>query len=285
MARKKVKKPAKTQKAKKPAARSLAMPLEKLPDLPQRAGLPAKDSIIGITSLPAAQMAGAAAGATKYRIIHTNETDEYEKAAASPTAFMAAAKAAPSGDNFAGTDRKAAKLSIANAPIENFGDVKDLIEKLPPEATMKAHQPKISEASTSNRVQEEEKNVHVKAFIYALSKESDNDFHLILGRDPKATPEVYMTMELSGLPPANAASFHTLQAVRNTFKQFYTAKVGNLPGPGYDFPDPPIPVEVEGSLFFDIKHASGTRPGPKSLKSRMPVIWEVHPITKMTFEG
>jgi len=291
MARKKAK-AAKTQKAKKPAVRSLAMPIENLPDLPPRAGLPAKDSIIGITSLPATQMAGAVAAAPKYRIIHTNETDEYEKAAASPAAFAAAAKAAkaakagPSSDNFAGTDRKAAKLSIANAPTENFNDVKDLIATFPSEATMKAHQPKISVAATSGRVKEEERNVHVKAFIYALSREKDNDFHLILGRDPKATPEVYMTMELSGLPPSNSASFAKMKAARDTFKQFYTTNVGNLPGPGYDFPDPPIPVEVEGSPFFDMTHATsgGSRPGPKSLKSRMPVIWEVHPITKMTFE-
>ena len=43
--------------------------------------------------------------------------------------------------------------------------------------------------------------MHVTAFMYAVSREADNDFHLIIGGDPKATPEMYMTMELSGLPP------------------------------------------------------------------------------------
>lgn len=286
--KKATKKPAK-KSAKKPAVRTIAMPLEQLPDLPHRAGMPAKDSIIGISTLPVpAAMAGAVAAGPRYRVIHTNETDEYEKAAASPQAFaLAAAKAktAVVSDNYAGTDRKAAKLSISTAATENFNDVKDLIGTLPAEAAMKNHNPKIKTAATQNRVKEEDRNVHVKAFIYALSREADNDFHLILGRDPSATPEMYMTMELSGLPLSNAASFQTLQAVRNTFKQFYTQNVGNLPGPGYDFPDPPIPVEVDGSLFFDITHATsgGSRPGPKSLKSRMPVIWEVHPITKMDF--
>jgi len=277
---------------KKPAVRALAMPLENLPDLPHRAGMPAKDSIIGISTLPAATtMAGAVAAAPKYRVIHTNEVDEYEKAAASPQAFAAAAaKAAPVSDNYAGTDRKAAKLSISTAPTETFADIKDLIATLTTgassEAAMKKHTPPIKKTATQNRVKEEQRNVQVKAFLYAISREADNDFHCILGRDPNATPEVYMTMELAGLPPKTAASFQTLQAVRNAFKQFYTQNVGAMPGPGYDFPDPPVPVEISGSLFFDITHATsgGTRPGPKSLKNKMPVIWEVHPITKVVFE-
>jgi hypothetical protein len=39
---------------------------------------------------------------------------------------------------------------------------------------------------------------------------------------------------------------------------------------------------VEGSLFFDMSHAIGQHPGPPSLKSRMPTIWEVHPVTSIT---
>jgi len=57
--------------------------------------------------------------------------------------------------------------------------------------------------------------------------------------------------------------------------------VRNCQGGTYDFYDPPIPIKIEGSLFFDITHATGSRPGPHSLKSRMPVIWEVHPLTSI----
>jgi hypothetical protein len=266
----------------------LAPPMKNPPDLPHRAGLPAKDSIISITEpLPRTGAVGLTA-APRYRIIHTNEVDEYEKAATSPAHFAAAvAAAAPSGDNYNGTARKAAKLSIATAPTEDFNDVKDLIATLPAEAKMTKHTPKITTAATSNRVQEEKRNVRLKVFIYAASKEADNDFHLIMGRDPSATPEVYMTMELSGLPPSKFPAFPQLKAARDAFEKFFNDNLGGkLPGPGYDFPDPPIPVEIEGSLFFDMTHATsgGPRPGPKSLKSRMPVIWEVHPISKMVFE-
>jgi hypothetical protein len=91
-----------------------------------------------------------------------------------------------------------------------------------------------------------------------------------------------MTMELSGLPPANSSSFPTLKAARDSFKSFFGT--GNLPGTSYSFFDPPIPVIVDGWLFFDITHSTCGRPGPQSLRPNMPVIWEVHPITKMVFE-
>jgi len=249
--------------------------------LPQRAGLPAKDSIIDVIS-PAPAPPTAVVSKTRYRIIRTTEMDEYEKGARDPLAAAAAAK--PKGDNFKGTARKAAKLSIAGEQTEEFSDLQDLVASLPPESQMTDHTPTIKTGPKSNRVQEEKRNVKVRAFIYAASREDDNDFHLILGRDPQATGELYMTMELSGLPSSSSSSFSKLKAVRDTFKTFFNDNLGGLPGVTYDFPDPPVPVEVEGSLFFDISHANGTRPGPKSLKSRMPVIWEVHPITKMVFE-
>lgn len=232
-------------------------------------GLPAKDSIIGVTT-----------GAGKYTIIHTREMDAYDKGAKVPGLAPAALAAVPTGDDFQGTARKAAKLSISTAKTENFNDVKDILTSLVPDAKMIARKPKIPTTAASNRVKEEQRNVHVTAFIYAASREADNDFHLIVGRDPNNAPEIYMTMELSGLPPAGAASFTQLSAARDAFKTFFKNNAGGkLPGQTYDFYQPPIPVRIDGSLFFDMSHATGVRPGPPSLKSRMPVIWEVHPIT------
>ena len=236
-----------------------------------RAGLPAKDSVVGVTAAPG----------VKYTVIHTKEMDVYEKGAMGPGLAVAKA-AAPTGDNFQGTARKAAKLSISTAKSENFKDVKDLVKSLVADAKMIAHKPKILTTAASNRVKEEDRNVHVSAFMYAASREADNDFHLIIGRDPKATPEMYMTMELSGLPLSSSPSFNQLNATRNAFKTFFKNKAGGkLPVLTYDFYDPPVPVQIDGSLFFDMTHAQGPHPGPPSLKSRMPVIWEVHPITKI----
>lgn len=222
-------------------------------------------------------------GAGKYRIIVTNEMDPYDDSVspAKLVATSASALAAPGGDNFTGTARKAAKTSIADATTENFADLQDLIATLPAIKTMKNRQPPISKEPTSRRVTEEKRNVRLRVWLYAASREDDNDFHLILGRAPAATPKVYMTMELSGLPPSSNASFNKLRAARNAYKNFFG---NNLPGMSYQHYDPPIPVEIEGSLFFDVNHATGSRPGPQKLRQNMPTVWEVHPISKIKFE-
>lgn len=269
-----------------------------------RAGMPAPDSIVEVRTLqppapeapPGARPASRAASAAPraFRIIRTNEVDGYEQAAAetpspkgatSRESKKAAKKAAKKSskksadrDTFGGTSRKAAKTSLSAAPVRTYKDVRTLINTLPPHDSMAAL--KIPKGATSGRVAQEERNVRLKTFLYAASREDDNDFHLILGRAPDATPEVYMTMELSGLPPQNAPSFAKLKAARDAYKAFFGSE---LPGTSYDFYDPPIPVTVEGSLFWDASHATGTRPGPQSLKSRMPVVWEVHPISSIKF--
>jgi hypothetical protein len=273
---------AKTSTKEQFAVLSASEVLSSLPHLPGRAGMPALDSITGIQLLTPAVALGTEAAAqptTVYRIIKTNEIDGYEPAAGAQE-MAVSGFAAPTGDNFKGTARKAAKLSLATATMQQYQDLKNLIKSLAPDADMINHVPKIKTTATSDRVQEEKRNVKVKTFLYAASRENDNDFHLILGRDPTKTPEMYMTMELSGLPPTTSASFAKLKAARDAYKAFFGA---DLPGLTYDFYDPPIPVRVEGSLFFDIGHATGQRPGPKSLKSRMPTIWEVHPISKIVF--
>lgn len=254
-----------------------------------RPGMPAADAIHAVEDFTP-QPQGPAV-----RIIHTTEVDAYEDTAVAtklnkllhgggaqapaPAALASALKAKPkaaSGDQYVGTARKAAKLSIASAPQETFTDLKDLIASLTPDNAMIHHKPPISSGATSNRVKEEKRNVKLSAFLYAASAESDNDFHLIIGRDKSLTPEVYMTMEVSGLPPATAASFAALNAARTAYKTYFGSHV---PGATYDFYDPPVPIAIEGSLFFDITHATGPHPGPPSLKSRMPTIWEVHPLT------
>jgi len=249
--------------------------------------MPAQDSIIKVKLrvMPAAAMeatdAAVAAKTPFFRIIKTNEVDGYEQAATGQETLDAAlATDAPVSDNFEGTSRKATKLSIANAPVKQFSDLKNLIASLPLDSEMIDRVPKIKRTATSRRVKEEKRNVRLNVFLYAASREDDNDFHLILGRDPNLAPEMYMTMELSGLPPKSSRSFAKLKATRDAFKAFFA---DDLPGTSYDFYDPPIPVCIEGSLFFDMSHSSGTIPGPKSLKSRMPTIWEVHPITKIVF--
>jgi len=196
-------------------------------------------------------------GAT-FRILRTVEVDGYDDtpeavelaralAARQPNAATLSRLLAtkPTGDNFAGTARKAAKLSIATAAVDPFSDLQTVIQTLVADDKMIHRKPPITVTADSNRVAPEKRNVRVKSFLYAASREDDNDFHLIIGRDPARTPEMYMTAELSGLPPQNAASFTKLKAARDAFKAFFGA---HLPGFTYDFYDPPIPVVIEGSF-------------------------------------
>lgn len=242
-------------------------------------GSPSASTIVAEDVLrPApARMATAPAGVGKtYRILITTQTDPYD----APVSLAAAATFAAAGDGFAGTDRKAAKLAISMAPTEAFADLKDLIASLVDDAQMIKRKPPIKKDAGQARVKEEDRNVRVRAFLYAASREDDNDFHLILGRSTRSSP-MYMTMELSGLPPKTSKSFARLKRTRDTYKDFFGTK---LPGPSYHFYRPPIPVEIEGSLFFDITHAKGGRPGPQDLRPDIPTIWEVHPVTKIVFE-
>ncbi len=247
-----------------------------------RAGLPAASSIVSEKILTPARPPGAPAASAlqAYRIIRTNEVDPSD-APMPKAAVPAIGAAAIPSDTFGGTQRKATKLAIATAAIEKFDDVRALIATLPTKTMMKNHQPPITTDAASKRVAEEKRNVRVAAFLYAASREDDNDFHLIIGRDPSVKPHVYMTVEVSGLPSKTAKSFTKLNGARKSFKKFFGK---DLPGTSYDFYDPPIPVEVEGSMFFDMTHASGQGPGPASLRPDIPTIWEVHPVSKITFE-
>lgn len=221
----------------------------------------------------------------KFVITKTLELDAYEKTAqlSRSGVFRANATAlAETSDNFTGTSRKAAKLSIATAALETFTDLKDLIATLPAHQAMVNHQPPIKKTATSNRVNEEMRNVKVSAFLYAASRESDNDFHLIVGRNPNESEKMFMTMEISGLPPADSPFFSKLKTARNAYKNFFG---NNLPGLGYDFYNPPVSITISGSLFFDMSHATGSRPGPQALRPFMPVVWEVHPVTRIKFQA
>jgi len=223
-------------------------------------------------------------GGVKYRVIETKEVDAYEEMGSVPgitTLASLAAKALPQGDGFKGKARKAAKLSIAKATTEKFGDLKDLIASLVADKKMKKRKPPITTAEDSNRVAEEKRNVRVRAFLYAASREEDNDFHLIIGRSPKVKEPMYMTMEISGLPSSNSNSFAKLKAARTAYKDFFGSA---LPGFNYKYYKTPVPLEIEGSLFFDMSHATGSKPGPKTLRPNMPTIWEVHPVTDIVLE-
>jgi hypothetical protein len=183
------------------------------------------------------------------------------------------------GDNFIGIERRAAKLAIGAGGVENFNDLQALIASLPSESVMESHVPPITTDAESSRVAEEQRNVHLRAFLYAASREVSNDFRLILGPAPDQ-PETYMIAVVSGLPRPDGPSFPALKAARDAFKAFFG---DHTPEATFDFYDPPIPLEIDGSLFFNIIHKNGVF-APPTLRPHMKTIWEIRPVTKITFQ-
>src|SRR5262245_16929264 len=127
-------------------------PQERLPDphnvLVEMTLVPRTGATVGA---PPAPVPGAG---RQFRILRTLEIDEYERPLTTSDILpLTAPRATPTDNKFAGTARKAAKLSIVDAPIEPFNDVNDLI------ATFKAHNKMvdmdISTDADSDRVDEE----------------------------------------------------------------------------------------------------------------------------------
>ena len=251
------------------------------------AGAPRLSSVLAhdtfVPQLRGAKTAMAAAAVPAFTILITDQVDPYDKPLpAAAVATMREAPFAPVSDNFEGKDRKIAKLSIAKGKVQTFKDIKALVDSLTSDDKMIKHKPKITKDPNSDRVDEEKRNVRVAAFLYAASREGDNDFHLIVGTDPSSKKLTCMTMEVSALPPKSAASFASIKKARDSFKNLVDNK---LPGSGYHFYRPPVPITIGGSLFFDITHATGGHPGPKDLRPHIPTIFEVHPVTEIALRA
>ena len=189
-------------------------------------------------------------------------------------------RAAPEGDNYAPSSkpqRMIAKLSFVKTPPDIYAHIDNLRKSLPAEAVMQKHDPLITRDTNFDRVAEEKRNVRVTALIYALSHEADNDFHVIIGGDPDDPDRLYMNVEVSGLPKDGPYRAQ-LKTARDQFKSHFGDA---LPAkPGFHEIKPPVPVQVTGSLFYDISHKPDA-PGPKAHKPH--TSWEIHPVTDIQF--
>lgn len=192
------------------------------------------------------------------------------------------------GETFAGTSREIAKTRAAKATIEAPNlTVKSYHSSHPSDAEMRALS--ISKKCDTGRVEAENRNVTVVAYLIAAKKEDDNDFHFILQDKGCESPSCRLTVEVSGIPRVNGSKVD-LKTARQYFEQQWPIYSGynEVPGSGkYLFFETPILVRVTGSAFYDADHpvdpVSGTGPvGPEGYKPGS--AWEVHPITSFEFD-
>ena len=170
---------------------------------------------------------------------------------------------------FDGSYRKTAKTSIATKHAAGTSLTK-LINRL-----VALDNEAIAVTANSPRIEIEDSVVTlISVFLYAIARETDEDYHIIIGTSANAATAKFFNIECSGLPASGSPVFNQIKAAR--------LKVVALLGGtercsgGYvKFDDHPK-VKVVGSLFYDKEHEHGV-PGPASSKPK--TAWELHPIT------
>lgn len=186
------------------------------------------------------------------------------------------APAAPADCNttaFAGTDRKKCKTSIAPGAVKTRS-LASFLSMLPSDSVMMANS-LISKDPNNPRVAAENNNVKLTGiFLFAIKRENDNDYHMIIG-DKQAR---FFNVEISGLPPSTAASFQKLKNARKAVDDFFGTP--NCNTGGYAVFRDGIKIQVTGSTFYDIDHAPGVV-GPAGFKPA--TSWEIHPVTLIKF--
>ena len=179
------------------------------------------------------------------------------------------------GVSFAGTARKAAKISIVTATQRPISLSRLVAWCERNDAEMRDHDPPISSAAGSNRLPEEMRNVATTAWVFFAKKENDNDYHLIIGSTADLETADLMNAEISGLPPHGSRSFSKLENARNEFEGLFGDE---LKSGGYT-QFTPTHVRITGSLFYDIDHPAGAV-GPRDHAPA--TAWEIHPVTSIT---
>lgn len=185
------------------------------------------------------------------------------------------ASATTCSDAFAGSARSAAKTSYASVSYGTYASINAMRAVLQTDTYMKG----LGITNSSPRVSEENRNRDITtSYLYAIARESDNDFHMIIG-DANSAAGNLLNCEASGNPASSQSSYAAINAVRTYLKGYFgTDFCGQS---GYTKFTPSIHITLlKGSLFFDIDHAAGTV-GPLGLRPN--TAWEMHPIHNITF--
>ncbi len=182
----------------------------------------------------------------------------------------ASANTACDHDNlFDGSYREKAKTSIATKKASGTSLAKLIsrVQAIDNEA--------IEVTGTSPRIEIEDSVVTlISVFLYAIAREADEDYHIIIGTTATPSTAQFFNIECSGLPAAGNPARNKLMAAR----QNVVALLGGAErcSGGYvKFDDHPK-VKIIGSLFYDKEHEHAI-PGPAGCKPK--TAWELHPIT------
>ncbi len=204
-------------------------------------------------------------------VTHENSTDEEENEENEGHKITSGCS-----NIFAGSARAAAKTSYALPAAVTYANISALRLSLQTDANMHTK----GLGSSSPRITEEKRNVNItSAYLYAISRESDNDYHMIIG-DASHTPSTLLNCECGGLPSSTSSpAYTTINNLRAYIKSYFGTDFCNQSG--YTKFSTPIHITVlKGSLFYDIDHSPGSI-GPTGLRAN--TSWEMHPIHDLHF--
>jgi hypothetical protein len=188
-------------------------------------------------------------------------------------------RAATGSEVFRGKFRSEAKTSYARASKEKVTDVESLLNGLPTDAQMtKQHHELVAKDSKHqnhvSRIPEEKRNVTIKAWLYWVGHQRDNDYHLITGDTSElSSGTMFMNAEISGFPPEKPRR-QPFVRLRDELRNVL-ATSPNKKGAFIH----PVPVRITGSLLWDGEHRNPHNVGPKKpVDIRPKKAWEIHPI-------
>lgn len=183
------------------------------------------------------------------------------------------------GSVFAGKDRALVKTHIVSGHLNKFSNLNDLFASalIIPDETMRNGESGVKKDPDGERVDLEKKSIVIsQAFIYGIYRESDNDFHIIIGNGLAGNKRKLFNIEVSGMPgDAPGSSLKTP-------RQAIIARFGDIKCSDGAFKpvDKLIPISIKGSLFYDIDHP----PGHVGFGNYKPTTaWEIHPVQQIKF--
>jgi hypothetical protein len=169
-----------------------------------------------------------------------------------------------------------------------YTSVTDLLNTLPTDSAMHARHYYIRQSKgflswfrhllpayrkpLAHRLPEEQDNVAVTGYLYAIKKMNDRDYHLVLISSPDLrVPYRVMNVEISGLRKSSP-DYPILYQAR--MQCLYLLGRKDVPR-SWTILQEPLKIRVRGALFFDGKKE---RVSMKPSELKPVTAWEVHPI-------
>jgi hypothetical protein len=183
-------------------------------------------------------------------------------------------------NEFKGVARAEAKTHPSTKTTRNYKTVGDVLKNLPTDSYMK----RIGVGDNTPRTPDEDYNVFIeKASLFYISKEDDQDFHLIIGDiNENGEKSNFMTAEIAGLPKGETNTL-AYQLLERTRRQLYEKYPDFFTGNRKTFKplSKPPEITIRGTLFFDNRHSAG-QIGAGAAKPN--TVWEIHPVTFIDFK-